>query len=115
MGVGAALVLVLGAGSIGLFVLWEARFVDTADAGRVADDWARAHTRGGETFERASCSAIFEGERESDFSCPLRFRPSNRYYVVFLRAVDGHTDIRLVRVVRVGANESVTLAPRPER
>jgi hypothetical protein len=115
MGIGAALVVVLVAAVIGVALILDARHVDTEDAGHAADRWAQAHARAGESFERESCSASFEGERESEFGCIVRYPATHRRYVIYLRAVDDYTKAQIVRAVPFGANESVTLAPIPER
>jgi hypothetical protein len=103
--------LVLEAALVGGVILWESRYVDTGDAGKVADEWAEAHRRPGETYERESCSASFDGERESEFGCPVYFEPSGRSFVVYLRATDGHKDVEIVKVARWKANQQ--LAPIP--
>jgi hypothetical protein len=107
-------VILLEAAVIGISLYEDSQEADVGDAGKAAAKWASAHKRPGETFTTESCSAISASptsDHWAEFGCPVRFHPSGRAFVVYLRAVNGYKDVKLVKVLK-GANHQLVPIPR---
>lgn len=104
--------------------LIDSETVNTYDAETAANKWAAQRKRAGETFGPVHCSASEASSKSSEareaedtlwaeFGCPVRFRPSGRRYVVYLRAVNDYEDIRVVG--SLPWREAIQIVPIPQR
>ena len=102
-------------GKVGGRWLIDSEKVDSYDAETVANKWASQHRRAGETFRPVHCSASDEvGDRlQDEFGCPVRFRPTGRRYVVYLRAANNHEDVEVVG--SLPWSEAIQIVPIPQR
>lgn len=104
--------------------LIDSETVNTYDAETAANKWAAQHQRAGETLRPVHCSASeASGESTRDretqdtlwaeFGCPVRFRPSGRHYVVYLRAVNDYEHVKVVG--SLPWSKGIQIAPIPQR
>jgi hypothetical protein len=104
--------------------LIDSETVNSYDAESAANKWAAQRQRAGETFKPVHCSASETSGKSrkgreaqdtlwAEFGCPVRFRPSGRRYVVYLRAVNDYEDVRVVG--SLPWSEAIQIVPIPQR